>query len=58
MRLNDPGQSNGVHEFWIDGPPETRRESLDFVGTYAGSPEEQERYFDNIVVSTHAIGCN
>ena len=73
VRLNDPGQSNGVHEFWIDGHLETRREGLDFVGTYtdyainavffenywnAGSPVEQERYFDNIVVSTHAIGCN
>ncbi len=73
VRLNDPGQANGVHEFWIDGQLETRRDGLDFVGTYTdyainavffenywngGSPVDQERYFDNIVVSTQAIGCN
>ena len=72
VRLNDPGKANGVHEFWIDGRLEARREGLDFVGTYtdyalnavffenywnAGSPREQERYFDNIVVSTAPIGC-
>lgn len=72
VRLNDPGQANGVQEFWIDGQLEARRERLDFVGSYAeyglngiffenywnvGSPVEQERYFDNIVVSTVRIGC-
>lgn len=72
VRLNDPGEKNGVQEFWIDGRLEARRDSLDFVGTYAayainaiffenywnaGSPVEQERYFDNIVVSTAPIGC-
>ncbi len=72
VRLNDAGHKNGVQEFWIDGQLEARRDSLDFVGTYdeyainaiffenywnAGSPVEQERYFDNIVVSTAPIGC-
>ena len=72
VKLNDPGESNGVQEFWIDGNLEARRENLDFVGTYQdyalnavffenywnnGSPVEQERYFDNIVVSTERIGC-
>jgi hypothetical protein len=72
VRLNDPGQSNGIQEFWIDGRLEARRESLNFTGTYteyainavffenywnAGSPVVQERYFDNIVVSTKPIGC-
>jgi hypothetical protein len=72
VRLNDVGEKNGVHEFWIDGQLEARRDSLDFVGTYGdyainaiffenywndGSPVEQERYFDNIVVSTAPIGC-
>ena len=70
--LNDPGSSNGVQEFWIDGNLEARRDGLDFVGTYSeyainavffenywnsGSPFEQGRYFDNIVVSTAPIGC-
>jgi hypothetical protein len=72
IKLNDPGQSNGIQEFWIDGDLEARRDNLNFVGTYTdyainavffenywnlGSPKEQERYFDNIVVSTDSIGC-
>lgn len=72
VRLNDTGEKNGVQEFWIDGQLEARRDSLDFVGIYGdyainaiffenywndGSPVEQERYFDNIVVSTVPIGC-
>jgi hypothetical protein len=71
VKLNDPGESNGVQEFWIDGELEARREGLNFVGTYTdysinaiffenywneGSPKEQERYFDNIVVSRSYIG--
>jgi hypothetical protein len=70
--LNDPGRSNGVHEFWIDGQLEARRTGLNFVGTYTdyginaiylenywndGSPRLQERYFDSFVVSTRRIGC-
>ena len=72
VRLNDPGQANGVQEFWIDGKLEARRTGLNFVGTYtdyrinaiflenywnAGSPKVQERYFDSFVVSTKPIGC-
>ena len=72
VRLNDPGQSNGIQEFWIDGQLEARREGLNFVRSYtsyginaiffenywnSGSPKQQERYFDNIVVSTQRIGC-
>jgi hypothetical protein len=71
VKLNDPGERNGVQEFWIDGSLEARRDSLDFVGTYtayainavffenywnSGSTRLQERYFDNIVVSTAPIG--
>ncbi len=71
-RLNDPGRSNGLFELWIDGRPEARKDGLDWVGTYSaygwngvflenywngGSPKAQERYFDNFVVSTQAIGC-
>ena len=72
VRLNDPGSANGIQEFWIDGNLEVRSDTLDFVGTYQdyainavffenywndGSPQEQERYFDNIVISTEPIGC-
>ncbi len=72
IRLNAPGASDGLHEFWVDGRLEARREGLDFVRGYddygvnaiffenywnAGSPREQERYFDNLVVSTAPIGC-
>lgn len=72
VKLNDAGQSNGIHEFWIDGKLEARRASLNFVNSFsayginailfenfwnAGSVKQQERYFDNIVVSTQPIGC-
>ena len=72
VRLNDPGQSNGLQEFWIDGKLEARSEGLNFVQSYSeyginavffenywnsGSPKQQERYFDNIVVSTQRVGC-
>ncbi|MCA9658187.1 MAG: hypothetical protein KC486_07575 [Myxococcales bacterium] len=72
VRLNDPGEANGVHEFWIDGVLEARREDLDFVGGYTdyalnavffenywndGAVQEQSRDFDNIIISTAPIGC-
>lgn len=73
VKLNDPGQSNGLNEFWIDGSLEARSQNLNFVRSYTdyginavlfenywndGSPKQQERYFDNIVVSTESIGCD
>ena len=72
VRLNDPGESNGLQEFWIDDSLEARAADLNFVGSWTqyglnavffenywndGSLQEQERYFDNIVVSTERIGC-
>ena len=72
VKLNDPGQSNGIQEYWINGNLEAQKTGLDFVGTYTGyglnavflenhwntgSPKLQERYFDNFVVSTERIGC-
>lgn len=71
-RLNDAGAANGVFELWVDGRLEARRARLDWVGSYSeygwnavflenywndGSPRAQERYFDDFVVSTRAIGC-
>lgn len=73
VKLNDPGQNNGVQEFWVDDVLQASSESLNFVGIYTefglnylsfenywnnGSPKEQTRYFDNIVVSTARIGCS
>ena len=72
VRMNDSGLSNGLFEYWIDGALETSRSDLNWVGAYdeyginaiffenywnSGSPVAQERYFDNIVVSTSRIGC-
>lgn len=72
VKLNDPGQVNGVHEFWVDGRLEASRTHLNFVGSYSayginavllenyinnGSPQIQSRYWDNFVVSARRIGC-
>ncbi len=72
VKLNDPGQANGIQEFWVDGNLEARTANLDFVGSYTayglnavflenywndGSSKLQERYFDNFVISTQPIGC-
>jgi hypothetical protein len=72
VRLNDPGQSNGVFDLWIDGNLETQHNDLNWIGSYNAyglnavlfenywndsSPVVQERYFDNLVVSTARIGC-
>jgi uncharacterized protein YjdB len=72
MRLNDAGQTNGVFELWIDGTLDARRTSLNWLGAYDdyginaiffenywndGSPQQQSRFFDNIVVSTQRVGC-
>jgi hypothetical protein len=72
VRLNDAGQSNGVHEYWIGDALEAKRDGLNFLGSYktygingvffenywnSASPQSQERYFDNIVISTKKIGC-
>jgi hypothetical protein len=72
VQLNDAALSNGVFEFWIDGSLEARQTGLNWLGGFSayginaayfenfwntGSPQAQERYFDNIVVSTQRIGC-
>jgi chitodextrinase len=72
MKLNDAGQSNGIFELWMDDTLQAQKTGMDWLGSYntyginsvlfenywnAGSPVQQERYFDNIVVSTQRIGC-
>jgi hypothetical protein len=71
-RLNEPGRSNGLFELWINGGLEARIDGLNWQGEYTehginavflenywndGAPQPQERYFDNFIVSTRAIGC-
>ena len=72
VRMNDAGQSNGVFTIWVDGTQTLSRTDLNWVGSYDaygintvslenywndGAPQAQERYFDNLVVSTERIGC-
>lgn len=72
LKLNDAGSSNGEFHLWIDGAVEASQTGRNFIGAYDayginaiylenfwndGSPVEQERYFDNFVVSTARIGC-
>lgn len=72
VRLNEPGASDGVFELWIDGSLDARADGLNWVGSYDdygmnavlvenywndGAPQTQERYFDQLVVSTERIGC-
>lgn len=72
VKLNDEGESNGELELWINEQLEISITNLDFVGNYNdyginavflenywnnGSPQQQERYIDNFVVSTSPIGC-
>ena len=73
VRLNTPGSSDGVFEFWIDGNLEARRDNLNWVGNWEeygintimfanyineGAPQAQERFIDNIVISTERIGLS
>jgi hypothetical protein len=72
VRLNDPGQSNGVFQMWINGELQASKTNLNWVGRYStyglntlfienfwnnGSPKRQDRFIDNVVVSTKRIGC-
>lgn len=72
VKLNTPGSSDGVFEFWVDGNLEASRTGLDWVSSWqkygvnavffenywnSGSPTLQKRYFDNLVISSSRIGC-
>ncbi|HEX4684544.1 MAG TPA: hypothetical protein VH277_17625 [Gemmatimonadaceae bacterium] len=72
MRLNDPGQSNGSFDLWIDDVVDAQRAGLDWIGGYSsyginalflesyinkGAPQAQVRDYDDLVVSTTRIGC-
>ncbi|MCC9603391.1 hypothetical protein LOC67_22810 [Stieleria sp. JC731] len=71
VRLNTPGKSDGIFRLYIDGQVEASHENLNWVYSYgeyginavflenywnSGSPVEQERFFDDFVISTSPIG--
>jgi hypothetical protein len=71
LKLNTPGQSDGVFEYWVDGNLEARQTGLNLRGSYTVYginaiyfPENysctgangKHRYFDNFVVSRNPIG--
>ncbi len=70
IKLNDAGQSNGVFEYWINNTLQASKTGMNWVGNYDaygintvlfenfwnnGAPQDQNRYFDNIVISTQKI---
>ncbi len=72
VSLNTTGQSDGVFEFWIDEQLEASRTDLNWRGSWSGygvnavffenywnsgSPKDQKRWFDDIVIATVPIGC-
>jgi len=77
VKLNTPGLSDGVFEFWIDDKFQAGSYHLNWHGKWnadsnnyminavlfenywnKGSPKLQERYFDNILISSKPIKCN
>lgn len=77
VKLNTPGVSDGIFEFWINDTLQANSNNLNWHSTWNsdpnnmkinaiffenywnnGSPIEQERYFDNLVISTKRINCN
>lgn len=76
VKLNTPGEADGVFEFWINDTLQAGKYNLNWHGNWnanpnnyginalfinnywnAGSPVEQKRYFDNVVIATERIGC-
>ncbi len=76
IKLNTPGETDGIFEFWINDTLQKGNYNLNwhgdwnanpdnyginalFINNYwnAGSPVEQQRYFDNVVIATQRIGC-
>jgi hypothetical protein len=68
--LNTPGKSDGLYRIWADTMLITERTKVDLRGSEnqlmnevmldcywnGGSPVEQNRYFDNFIISTKRIG--
>ncbi|VAW23207.1 hypothetical protein MNBD_BACTEROID01-1871 [hydrothermal vent metagenome] len=71
VKLNTPGENDGINQLWIDGRLEAERRNLNLRGSYtkhginavflesywnSGSIKTQGRWFDNFVISTKFIG--
>jgi len=72
VKLNDSGSSNGIFELWINDSLEAQKTGMNWVSSYSafginaiyfenywndGATQAEDRFFDNIVVSTQRIGC-
>lgn len=70
VRLDDPGQANGMLEFWADDVLEVSLDGLEFVGSWDGAGLNTVRFasfwqtqpgldhhVDDVIVSTAPIGC-
>lgn len=73
VRLNTPGDVDGVFEMWVDGELEGASEGVDWRGSWSefglnllsienlwvgGAPADLDRWFDDLVISTQPIGCD
>src|SRR5579871_271831 len=71
IKLNTPGQKDGVFELWLDGKREAARNDLDWHGVWndyainavflenywnEGASRREARWFDDFVISTQPIG--
>jgi hypothetical protein len=71
LKLNTPGKADGIAQLWVDGILDAERSGMDYRGTYEehginavlleaywnkGSPVDQDRWYDDFVVSTKPIG--
>ncbi len=71
VKLNTPGENDGICRLWIDGRLEAERKNLNLRGSYikhginavflesywnSGAVKTENRWFDNFVISTKPIG--
>ncbi|MBC8145546.1 MAG: T9SS type A sorting domain-containing protein [bacterium] len=71
VKLNDANMLNGEYDYWADGQKIISITGRNIVAAYtarginalqldtywnAGSPREQSRFYDNVVIATHRIG--
>lgn len=73
VRLNTPGEVDGVLEFWVDDMLEAGRYDIDWRGNWddyglnlvtvenfwtGGAPQALDRWIDDLVIATVPIGCD
>ena len=71
VKLNTPGERDGVFELWVDGRLEASRNDLDWHGSWGdyainavflenywnqGAVKREARWFDNFIISTQPVG--